>query len=135
MGLGELEHDPRFDDLIKRAANCKELIEILDRIFITRDREELGKIFDEVGLLWAPVQTFKEAVNDPQALANEFIVEVEHPAHGKFKNVASPIQLSKTPTKISRVAPELGQHTEEILLEMGYTWDDIMVLKEAKAIL
>jgi crotonobetainyl-CoA:carnitine CoA-transferase CaiB-like acyl-CoA transferase len=76
-----------------------------------------------------------EAINDPQALANGFIVEVEHPTHGKFKNVASPVQLSKTPPSIRTTAPELGQHTEEILLEMGYTWDDIILFKEASAII
>ena len=135
MGLADLEKDPKFENLIKRSENCKELIAILDEIFITKDREALGKVFDENGILWTPVQTPTEAVNDPQALANEFIVEVEHPTHGSFKNIASPVQLSKTPPSIRTVAPELGQHTEEILLEIGYTWDEITAFKEAKAIL
>ena len=135
VGLDELEHDPRFENLIKRAENCQELISILDQTFLTRDRDELGKAFDEKEILWTPVQTFKEAVNDPQALENGFIVEVEHPIHGTFKNVTSPVQLSKTPGSIRTVAPELGQHTEEILLEMGYNWDDITAFKDAKAIL
>lgn len=102
--------------------------------FATKDREELGKVFDENGILWTPVQTFREAVNDPQAIANGFVVEVDHPAHGTFKNVASPVQLSETAAIIRTTAPELGEHTEEILLEMGYTWEDISGLKDAKVI-
>ncbi len=135
MGLTELEKDTRFENLIKRVENCKELIAILDEIFIGSDREALGKAFDENGILWTPVQTPKEAVNDPQALANGFVVEVEHPTHGSYKNISSPVQLSKTPPSLRKVAPELGQHTEEILLEIGYTWADITAFKEAKAIL
>lgn len=135
MGLEDLEQDPRFDNMINRAANCTDLIGILDRTFQTRSLDELGREFDRLGILWAPVQTFEEAVNDPQALANGFIVEVEHPVHGKFRNVASPVQLGRMPPSIRRTAPELGQHTEEILLEMGYTWDDIISFKEAKAII
>jgi crotonobetainyl-CoA:carnitine CoA-transferase CaiB-like acyl-CoA transferase len=135
MGLEALEKDPRFGDMFKRVENCAELISILDESFITKDREEIGEAFDQNGILWTPVQTAREAVNDPQALANGFIVEVEHPTHGKFRNVASPIQFSKTPAGIRSNAPELGQHTEEILLELGYSWDDITAFKDAKAIL
>ena len=135
MGLEELEHDPRFGDLTNRAENCVELISILDKAFATKDREELGKIFDENGILWAPVQSATEAVNDAQATANGFVVEVDHPTHGVFKNVAGPIQLNKTPPSIRTIAPELGQHTEEILLEIGYSWEDISAFKEEKAIL
>jgi len=135
MGIDQLEQSPKFSDAINRMVNCSELVSILDGHFLTRDRDELGKAFDERGILWAPVQSLREAVNDPQAMANGFVVEVNHPAHGSFRNVASPVQLSKTPPTIRRPAPELGQHTEEILLEMGYTWEDILAFKDAKAIL
>jgi crotonobetainyl-CoA:carnitine CoA-transferase CaiB-like acyl-CoA transferase len=135
MGLGDLERDRRFNNLESRKENGAELISILDRTFSTKDRMEWGKAFDENGILWTVVQSPKEAANDPQALANEFVVEVDHPIHGVFRNVSSPVRLSKTPAKIRRVAPEHGQHTEEILLEMGYSRDEIAVFKESKAIL
>jgi len=135
MGLEEIKNDPRFDNLTNRAENCVELISILDRKFATWDRDDLGKRYDECGILWAPVQDLKEVVKDPQAIANGFVVEVDHPTHGPFMNVASPVQLSKTPASIRTTAPELGQHTEEVLLEMGYTWEDIAGFQEAGAIL
>lgn len=135
MGQEKLADDPKFNNLISRAENCVELVSILDHEFITRDREELGEIFDEHSIIWAPVQNLREALNDPQSLANEFIVEHDHPVHGPFKMIASPVQLSKTPAAIRTAAPELGQHTEEILLEIGYSWEDIMAFKEAGAIL
>ncbi len=135
MGLEDLEGDRRFNNIETRKENCAELISILDRTFSTKDRMEWGKAFDENGILWTVVQSAKEAINDPQALANEFVVEVDHPVHGVFRNVSSPVRLSKTPPKITRVAPEHGQHTEEVLLEMGYSWDEIAVFKDSKAIL
>jgi len=81
------------------------------------------------------VRSFWEAVNDPQAMDNEFVVDMDYPVHSTIKEVASPVQLSKTPSTIRRSAPELGQHTEEILLELGYSRDDIESFKESKAIL
>ncbi|MBC8461439.1 MAG: CoA transferase [Deltaproteobacteria bacterium] len=135
LGLESLENDPRFENIFKRSENAKELIKILDKSFIKFDREELGRLFDENGVLWTPVQTPKEAANDPQAIANRFVVEVEHPSHGSYKSISSPVQFNKTPFAIRNIAPELGQHTEEILLEIGYTWDDITAFKEAKAII
>ena len=135
MGLEEIRNDSRFDNLTNRAENCVELISILDRKLATWDRDDLGKRYDECGILWAPVQDLKEVVKDPQAIANGFVVEVDHPTHGPFMNVASPVQLSKTPASIRTTAPELGQHTEEVLLEMGYTWEDIAEFQEAGAIL
>jgi len=71
---------------------------------------------------------------DPQVLENEYITEVNHPSRGRVMMVASPIQLSKTPSTIRTAAPELGQHTEEILLEVGYTWEDIIQLRNDKVI-
>jgi crotonobetainyl-CoA:carnitine CoA-transferase CaiB-like acyl-CoA transferase len=135
LGLKSLENDSRFENISKRSENAKELIKILDKILIKFDREELGRLFDENGVLWTPVQTPKEAANDPQSIANRFVVEVEDPSYGSYKSISSPVQFNKTPFAIRNTAPELGQHTEEILLEIGYTWDDITAFKDAKAII
>jgi formyl-CoA transferase/CoA:oxalate CoA-transferase len=80
------------------------------------------------------MQTVKEAINDPQAQANGFFVTYDHPAYGKLTTLASPLKMSKTPAEYRLPAPEIGQHTEEVLLEYGYTWEDIADLKEKGAI-
>lgn len=131
----ELEHDPHFDSHQKRCDNNVALISIIDEVLITRTVEEWARRFDENGVLWGPVQNYLEVTTDPQVLENDYIAEVNHPTRGKMGMVASPIQLSKTPGTIRSTAPEAGQHTEEILLEIGYTWEDIAQLKNEKIII
>ena len=94
-----------------------------------------GRKLDENGVLWGLVQNYLEVTTDPQVLANEYITEVNHPTRGRVKILASPIQFSKTPSTIRTTAPELGQHTEEILLDIGYTREDIVQLKNERIII
>jgi len=131
----ELEYDSRFDSHEMRCANNTILISIIDETLATRTLEEWAKRFDENGVLWGAVKNYLETASDQQAIENDYIAEVEHPARGRVKIVASPIQLSKTPAAIRTTAPELGQHTEEILLESGYTWDDISYFKNGNVIM
>ena len=130
----DLEHDSRFDSHRKRIENNKELILILDEMIATRTQGEWTPIFHENGLVWGPIQTMTEVVRDPCVLDNNYIVEYEHFSRGKLKGVGCPIQLSQNPTKLPHGAPEHSQHTEEVLLELGYNWDDISKLKEKKVI-
>lgn len=135
IGREDLEHDPKFDSAERRRENSKELISIIDEILATKTRDEWGELFDENGVIWGRVQTILEVTQDPQALANEYFVEVDHPLVGPIKLVASPVKFSETPATIRSTAPELGQHTEEVLLELGYSWDDITKFKEEGVIL
>jgi crotonobetainyl-CoA:carnitine CoA-transferase CaiB-like acyl-CoA transferase len=134
LGRPELENDPRFHSIEARGENAKELVAIMDEIFATKTREEWFEIFEREGLIYTPVQTPSEVVADPQAIANSYVTSFEHPVLGKTKMVGFPWDFSQTPASIRREAPELGQHTEEILLEMGYSWDDISKLKTEGAI-
>jgi crotonobetainyl-CoA:carnitine CoA-transferase CaiB-like acyl-CoA transferase len=134
LGMPELENDPRFHSIEARGENAKELIAIMDKKFATKTREEWFEIFERQGLIHTPVQTPTEVVDDPQAIANDYVTSFEHPVLGKTKMVGFPWDFSQTPASIRREAPELGQHTEEILLEMGYSWDDISKLKNEGAI-
>jgi crotonobetainyl-CoA:carnitine CoA-transferase CaiB-like acyl-CoA transferase len=134
LGMPELEHDPRFNSIEARGRNAKELIAIMDKTFATRSRGEWFEIFKKEGLIFTPIQTPTEVVNDPQAIANNYVVWFDHPVLGKTKMVGFPWDFSKTPASVRREAPEFGQHTEEILLELGYSWEDIAQLKEKKAI-
>jgi crotonobetainyl-CoA:carnitine CoA-transferase CaiB-like acyl-CoA transferase len=80
------------------------------------------------------MQSVKEAVNDPQAKESGCFVTYDHPEHGRIEMLASPVILSKDPATVRMPAPEFGQHTEEVLLEYGYTWEDIARFKEQRTI-
>ncbi len=136
LGIEHLEKDPRFEDAMKRAENCEELIAIMDEIFITRSVPEWIKILKETGdIICCPVQTLSDLASDPQVLANDYIVDANHEILGPVKVPGIPIQFSETPGAITCEAPELGQHTEEILLDLNYTWEDIAQLKKQGVIL
>jgi len=135
IGRGDLEYDPRFDSHDKRCDNSPLVISILDEVIATKTRAEWAEIFDRYELVWAPVATIVEVIRDPQVLENEYVIEFDHPTLGPLKLAAIPFQLSKTPLKPRSPAPELGQHTEEILLELGYTWGDIARFKDERVII
>ncbi len=130
IGRPELEKDPRFDSMQARTENNKALIQIIDEVLASKTMAEWEKRFREYKVIYGRVQTPREVVNDPQALANNFFEEVDHPELGKIKLVNSPVVFSQNPASLRTPAPEIGQHTEEILLDLGYTWEDISKLKE-----
>jgi crotonobetainyl-CoA:carnitine CoA-transferase CaiB-like acyl-CoA transferase len=135
MKRPDLEHDPRFNTMYKRAENCEELIRIMDEIFSSRDRNEWEKRFRDNEVIYGRIETPEEVVNDPQAYANDFFTEIDHPKTGKMKYVTMPVDFRQNPASVKTPSPEVGQHNEEILLELGYSWDDISHLKEQGVIL
>jgi len=130
----EMENDPRFNNMESREQNSEELVRLLDEIFATNNLEEWEKRFKANDFIYSRVQTPLEVTTDPQALANEFFAEIEHPIAGKMKLVNTPVKFRRTPASIRTPAPQVGQHTEEILLDLGYTWEDIAKLKDEGAI-
>lgn len=126
----ELATDPRFATFKAKLENHAEMIALLDEVFATKTKDDWKARLDAQGIPWSPAQTPTEVVTDPQAIANEYVVPFDHPTYGPLRYVASPVKLSETPATIRSQAPELGEHNEELLLEMGYDWEQIGVLKE-----
>ena len=133
IGRTDLASDSRFATMTARRENVAELVELLDSIFSKRPLSEWGPIFDRENVWWAPVQTTEELIADPQARAAGLFVKVPT-ADGEAEMVATPADFHGTPWAPAGVAPELGQHSEEILLELGLEWDEIARLKESRVI-
>jgi crotonobetainyl-CoA:carnitine CoA-transferase CaiB-like acyl-CoA transferase len=132
LGHPELTADERFATLQTRAANAGAAVEALDAIFATKPRDEWVPLLRDGGdFIFTVVNSVDDLPSDPQVLANQYVVDVEHPKFGTTQNVGIPVRLSETPGKVRSTAPELGQHTEEILTELlGYSWEKVGELKE-----
>ena len=133
VGIQGLIDDPRFNNMRARGKNRRELIEILDKVFATKPRDEWMHILKHGGdFIYTVVNSINDLPTDPQVLANEYVVDYDHPELGKMQVVGVPVILSQTPGNPRGRAPELGENTELILTEMlGYSWDDIAKFREA----
>ena len=121
----DLVDDPRFATLVPALEDVETLRTIIDDVFPSRTTEEWEQRLRSAGQRYGRVKTYEEVVSDDTNLANGYIVQVEHPTYGSISVVGNPIGMSETPTRVGVVAPELGEHTEEVLLEAGFTWEDI----------
>ena len=137
LGIPELGDDPRFATMQVRTENSREIVRILDERFATRTVDEWDSAFRQAGdFIYAKVQRIDELTDDPQVVANDYITAFDHPAIGSVKMCNHPNIYSETPAGIWREAPEIGQHTEEILIdELAYDWNGIEMLRNAGAIL
>ncbi len=131
LGMEDLEHDERFNSIEARGENAKALVEIMDRKFAGKTRDEWFEILGEAGCIFTPVQTPTEVTRDPQALANDYFISVDHPDWGDIKMTGFPWDFSETPAAWRRKAPGFGEHSDEILKEAGYTDEEIATLRES----
>jgi crotonobetainyl-CoA:carnitine CoA-transferase CaiB-like acyl-CoA transferase len=128
--LGE---DLRFIDIAGRLANAESCVAEIDAILHRKTLAEWAPVFDAHNVWWAPVQTLPELADDPVAADAGCFIELDGP-EGRVRQVATPATFFGTPLEPSVWAPELGQHTEAVLEELGYDWDAITAMKEAGAI-
>ncbi len=128
----DLLTDPRFVTSAERYAHRAELIAVLDELFASRDLADWVTRLQGLTTPWTVIQTAQEAATDPQVTANHLIPTVQgavdHPV------VASPAQFDGIPPRLTP-APDHGEHTDEVLLELGRSWEEILELKESNAVL
>jgi crotonobetainyl-CoA:carnitine CoA-transferase CaiB-like acyl-CoA transferase len=134
VGRPELIADPRFADNGARGRNNKECIVLLDEIFGSRTLEEWKVVLSDVKGVWSPVSTPREVIEDPQVVANDYVRDVAAEDGSTFKLVAVPLQFNETPSEIER-APKHGEHTDQVLQEIGLKAEEIASLKMKGAVL
>lgn len=108
--------------------------EELQKIFLTKTRDEWAKELSALGLPVSGINTLAEGLNDPQVLHRQMVTEVDHPKLGRVKQLGIPIKMSRTPGQIRAAAPGFGEHTDEILRELGYSDQQIGELHSAKVV-
>lgn len=126
----DLSDDPRFKVFPLIPEHRQQLFALLDTIFPTKPTAVWVARLRAEQQRFAPVRTHAEVAEDPQLFANGYLFRATHPVWGEVTVVGNPIRFSATPAQPAVAAPELGQHTEEVLLEHGFTWDDIVELRE-----
>ena len=137
IGRPELARDERFVDLRVRAANADAAVEALDEAFASKSRADwIDTLRESEGdFIFTIVNSVDDLPDDPQILANDYVIDFEHPQHGTTKVLGMPVRLSQTPGQVRTPAPELGQHTEEVLQDvLGYDWDRLTELRKREVI-
>ncbi|MCH2169691.1 CoA transferase [Myxococcota bacterium] len=136
IGCPEIENDPRFENMGVRAQNSEACVAIIDEAIATKTRDEWMEILKHGGdFIYTIVNTVNDLPDDPQVRINGYVEDFEHPSHGTIQVPGIPIRLSETPGSIRTPAPEFGQHTETVLMDvLGYDWDHISTLREQEVI-
>ncbi len=130
IGRPELERDPRFDTYRKRSLeHAADLIAILDEAFLSAPAMEWVRRLNAVGMFAAPVQDYAQVADDPQVLANGYISEVEYPGHDPVRIAGIGISADGEPLTVRRLASDHGADSEAVMLEAGYSWDEITRLR------
>jgi len=134
LGLENIMNEQRFATNAMRVKNREEIIKIIGDVICTKKADEWLKILTEAGVPCGPIYNMDKIFSDPQVLHREMVKELEHPTAGKIKVTGIPIKLSNTPGEILKAPPVLGQHTKEILSELGFKEIEIEKLYEEKVI-
>jgi crotonobetainyl-CoA:carnitine CoA-transferase CaiB-like acyl-CoA transferase len=125
LGRPEWSRDPAFASDTERVRNRAALIDKIEAITTEQPRAEWLARFEAAGLPCGPINTYAEAFADPQIRARDMVVEIDHPTLGHMRTLGAPVKMSETPPIVNRRAPLLGEHTREVLREVGYNDEDM----------
>ena len=135
IGAPELAHDTRFKTNVDRLRNIDALVPLIAQRMRSRSSADWLAAFDAEGVPAGPVNRIGDMLNDPQVLARDMVVEVDHAKAGRVKALGMPVKFSDTPGEVTRAAPLLGQHTREVLESLGYSSAEIDKLHADGAVL
>lgn len=134
LGTPHLAKDPLYATTQGRADHVEELFSLLAGIFATKPRDEWLRLLEEGDVPCNPIISRAEVFNEPQAIENDMVTEIDHPTAGRTKMVGITVRLSANPPRQPSRSPLQGEHTTEILTELGYSKEAIQELREVGAI-
>ncbi len=133
-GLADLLEDPRFTTNPLRVEHRDELLPLVADAMAARTSVEWVEVLDAAGVPVGPIQTVDEVVTDPQVLARGMIGEVKHPTAGTVRTIGCPVRLTATPPQVRTAPPLLGQHTDDVLAELGVDQERLVALRASGAV-
>ena len=133
IGQEDWIEDEAFATPKARLLHLKPIFKRIEQWTMTKDKFEAMDILNKLDIPCGPILSMKEIANEPALRATGTVVEVDHPTRGKYLTVGNPIKLSDSPTDVTR-SPLLGEHTEEVLGQLGFSTDDIAALRAEGAV-
>jgi len=130
VGLERLEGDPRFTTNAERHANRAQLIPLIEAVTANESRAHWIAAFQEAGVPCGAIQTYDQVFNDPQLAERDFFWDGPHAAIGLVRQLGSPMRLAETPPRRDSAGPTLGQHSAEVLAELGYSTAEFKELRD-----
>jgi formyl-CoA transferase len=134
LGVPQLIDDPRFKTVSERSKNRKVMNEELDRATSTKTSAEWIAILNEAGVPCGPIYNVKEVFADPHVRHLGLAVDVKSPTLGEIQIQNVPVTLSRTPAQVRTAAPEMGEHTDEVLREAGYSAEEIAKFRKDEVV-
>ena len=128
LGIEDLSADARYATHDAQVAHREELQQLWRQEFARRTTKQVVDALENVDILCAPVKDIEAALNDPQVAHNQMVVDMRDPEVGAIRTVGIPVKLEGTPGSVRRTPPRLGQHTREVLAELGFSPEEIRTL-------